>query len=160
MAHLWYLERKAKTKKGAPFLQWRHQVVHQLHHSLCTDVWLSVGLPQVLWGRSILTLSKDQGQGFKRAQVYNILIGSSHSKISWIIALRNTEKNLSGYLVCAISVLAAIGQDFSLLGKWPEVLKARVNPLPPDTTMGFPVVFLEAWALSNSKKASLVFLIT
>ena len=44
-----------------------------------------------------------------------------------------------------------VGHGFSLSGKRSQALKARVNPVPADTTMAFPVVFLEAQASSSPK---------
>ena len=50
-----------------------------------------------------------------------------------------------------VLVLLTLGHSFSLSGKWPQALKARVNPVPPDTSMAFSVFFLEAQASSSPK---------
>jgi hypothetical protein len=82
---------------------------------------LSLGLLPALLGRSILSLKRNQNGGFKRAQVCNILIGSPHCKISWILSMPNTQRKQSGYLVCVVLALSAHGQVVSLLGKWPQM---------------------------------------
>lgn len=75
----------------------------------------------------------------------------SSSKFTWIISMPNPQRKESTYLVCVFLSLAGLGQISFPLGKWPQALKARVNPLPPDTIMAFLIVFLEAWASSSPK---------
>lgn len=65
----------------------------------------------------------------------------------------NPQRKESTYLVCVFLSLAGLGQISFPSGKWPQALKARVNPLPPDTIMAFLIVFLEAWASSSPKTA-------
>lgn len=111
---------------------------------------MSTGLPQVLCGRSILTLRKDQGHGFKRTRLQH----SDCFSLS-IITLLKREENQSGYLVCVVLALVGLGQGFFLSGKWPQVLKARVNPGPPETIIAFPVVFLVASSSSKTAREQL-----
>lgn len=58
--------------------------------------------------------------------------------------LGETLRFQSGYLVCVVTSVAALHHVSSFPRKWPEASEAGGNPVSPDTTMAFTLIFFEA----------------